>query len=167
MSNDANQLLLKRDLLSKIRLEYELYCPLCEAFAPNPFARSDDEVSKMPGDVSAFPHPVGTQHVQLCVESRRKMQLQVLGFVPKFDSIPSLISKSKKWGKKPIVTLDFFEDLTSAIDNLYNDEYAVSEEVFRRREHVRASIEHILGASGAFPVGTRVAVFGSSANGFG
>jgi len=165
-SNDSNYLLLKRDLISKIRLEYELWCPLCEAFAPNPFADFNDEVAKLPGDVSAFPHPVGNHHMQVCLESRRKMQMQTLGFVPKFDSIASVITKSKKWGKKPIET-SIFNDFSNAIDKVFNDEYAVSENVYRRRENVRSNIESMVASSGAFPVGTRVLVFGSSANGFG
>ena len=50
---------------------------------------------------------------------------------------------------------------------IYQNEYAVSDQVTKRRENVRASIELIVSNSGEFPVGTKVVVFGSSANGFG
>ena len=50
---------------------------------------------------------------------------------------------------------------------IYNAEYAVSDKVWQRREKIRVSIEHIVSSSSEFPVGTKVAVFGSSANGFG
>ena len=50
---------------------------------------------------------------------------------------------------------------------LHEEEYAVSESVVRRREDVRRAVEGVVTGSGYFPEGTRVAVFGSSANGFG
>ena len=53
------------------------------------------------------------------------------------------------------------------MNTLYVEEYAVSTKIYRRRENVRAGIENIVAASGAFPEGTKVMVFGSSANGFG
>ena len=164
ISNDANQMLLKRDLLSKLRLEYELWCPLCESFAPNPFDNTVEEISKIPCDVSSFPHPVSMQHFRKCAESRKKMQEQVLGFVPKFDPISVVASKSRRWAKDG---QSFFQELSSAMEKLYIAEYAVSDVIYRQRERVRASIEHTVSASGAFPLGTRVAVFGSAANGFG
>ena len=83
------------------------------------------------------------------------MQTQVLGFVPRFDTV--------KEGSR----ISCLNELSKVVNKLYIDEYAVSDKVFRRRERVRLGIESVVSASGAFPVGTKVAVFGSSANGFG
>lgn len=157
LSNKDIHLILKRELLSTIRLEYELWCPLCEAFAPNPFVETNFEASKMPGNVSAFPYPAGKEHFQMCRSSREEMQQRVLGFVPNLDGIGELT----KGGT------NFFLDLSSAMNEMYTNEYAVSEKVWRRREQVRAAIEQVVSRSGEFPPGTKVAVFGSSANGFG
>ncbi len=160
VSNKYIHLLMKRDLLSSIRLEHELWCPLCDAFAPNPFVKTKFEASKMPGNVSAFPYPAGKEHYQMCRSSKEQMQQTVLGFIPQSDNVVELARGGEK-GR------DFFLDLSSAINEMYANEYAVSEMVWRRREQVRAAIEQVVSHSGEFPPGTKVAVFGSSANGFG
>lgn len=150
--------------MSKIRLEYDLWCPLNETFAPNPFAIFDDEASKLPGDVSQFPHSVSKEHVKKCLESRTNMQEQLMGIVP-LSTRPSLLKeKGQKWTKSG---RSFFQELSTAMNQIYCDEYAVSDKVWQRREKVRATIEHVVSTSGEFPAGTKVAVFGSSANGFG
>lgn len=160
VSNKYIHLLMKRDLLSTIRLEHELWCPLCDAFAPNPFVKTKFEASKMPGNVSAFPYPAGKEHYQMCRSSKEQMQQTVLGFVPESENVVELARGGKK-GR------DFFLDLSSAMNDMYANEYAVSEMVWRRREQVRAAIEQVVTHSREFPPGTKVAVFGSSANGFG
>ena len=160
VSNRNIHILMKRDLVSTIRLEYELWCPLCDAFAPNPFVETKFEASRMPGNVSAFPYPAGKEHYQMCRSSKEKMQQSVLGFVPKLDNVGEIAREGKK-GR------DFFLDLSSAMNEMYTNEYAVSEKVWRRREQVRAAIEQVMSNSREFPPGTKVAVFGSSANGFG
>lgn len=165
LTNEANQLLLKKDILSKVRLEYELWCPLIEAFAPNPFVTLNDEAAKLPGAVSAYPSSAASKEsLKKCEESRIKMQNEVLGFTP-VSSRPALLkAKGHSWKKSG---RDFFGELSSAMSQIYNDEYAVSDKVWKRREKVRATIEHVMSTSGEFPAGTKVAVFGSSANGFG
>ena len=163
VSNNAIHLLFHRkEHLTQIQLEYELWCPFTEAFAPNPYPRTNHESSKLPGDVTAFPYPVGKEHVQKCHESRGIMQEKVMGFVP--QSCPILPSRLGAWKKEG---RNFFKDLSSAMNEVYHDEYAVSDKVWQRRERVRATIEHIVSTSGEFPAGTKVMVFGSSANGFG
>ncbi|KAL7454836.1 hypothetical protein ACHAWC_006435, partial [Mediolabrus comicus] len=149
--------LMKRDLISTIRLEYELWCPLCEAFGLNPFVKTTFVASKMPGNVSAFPYPATREHYQMCRDSKQEMQQTVLGFVPKLDSVEELSKGSR----------DFFLDLSSGMNELYANEFFVSEKIWKRREQVRAAIEQVVSNSGEFPPGTKVAVFGSSANGFG
>lgn len=163
VSNDASQLLLKRDILAKMRLEYDLWCPLTEKFAPNPFVTTKDETKKLPGDVSAFPYSVTKDHEKKFKNSRSKMQKQILGFIPKYNPLrlANGYRREKKNGR------DFLQDLSSAMSEIYRDEYAVSDRVWKRREKVRATIEHIVSKSGEFPPGTKVMVFGSSANGFG
>lgn len=154
---------MKRDM-SKIRLEYELWCPFVEAFAPNPFVAGNDKASKLPGDISAFPNSNAKEHVKKAQESRTRAQEMALGFLPKSASPITLKTRSHKWKKSG---LDFFTELSSAMNKLYYDEYAVSDKVWKRREKVRAAIEQVMATSGEFPVGTKVRVFGSSANGFG
>jgi hypothetical protein len=94
------------------------------------------------------------------------MQNEVLGFVPKTEAVAWVAAKNS--GKSTQSNgQKFFHELSEAMESLYVDEYQVSEYVHMRRERVRAGIEQVVSASGAFPEGTRVAVFGSSANGFG
>jgi len=168
VTNSATQLLLKRDIMAKLRLEYDLWCPLTESFAPNPFVAADDELSRLPGDVAAYPHNVTKDHDRMCRESCAKMQEQVLGFVPKGRTslgkeIAARHRRHRQQKKRP----DFFKELSSAMSELYYAEYEVSDKVWKRREKVRATVEVIVSRSAEFPPGTKVAVFGSSANGFG
>mmetsp|Transcript_14111 Transcript_14111/g.30664 ORF Transcript_14111/g.30664 Transcript_14111/m.30664 type:complete len:1304 (+) Transcript_14111:121-4032(+) len=168
VTNSATQLLLKRDIMAKLRLEYDLWCPLTESFAPNPFVAADDELSRLPGDVAAYPHNVTKDHDRMCRESCAKMQEQVLGFVPKGRTslgkeIAARHRRHRQQKKRP----DFFKELSSAMSELYYAEYEVSDKVWKRREKVRATVEVIVSRSPEFPPGTKVAVFGSSANGFG
>lgn len=88
------------------------------------------------------------------------MQEKQLGFIPIKDPLSSIASSHSK--SKHILV-----DFSNAMKALYMDEYLVSDNVHARREAVRSGIEQVVTASGAFPEGTRVAVFGSSANGFG
>jgi hypothetical protein len=94
------------------------------------------------------------------------MQHEVLGFVPKTDKVSWVASKNNG-NSTPTNGQKFFHKLSQAMEHLYVDEYQVSEYIHIRREHVRAGIEQVVSTSGAFPEGTRVAVFGSAANGFG
>lgn len=165
LSNGAIHVLLRRDMLSKIQLDYELWCPLSEAFAPHPFAaKRDDETSQLAGCSVKYPNPISKDHLKKCQESRAEMQEEILGFVPQSRLVlPS--AKDYQW--KKAAGRNFFKELSSAMKDIYDEEYAVSDEVWLRREKVRAAVEHIVSTSGEFPAGTKVAVFGSSANGFG
>ncbi|KAL7538904.1 hypothetical protein ACHAWF_006242 [Thalassiosira exigua] len=164
LSNEANHFLLKKDVVSRMRPEYDLWCPMIEAFAPNPFALGNQEEAKLPGGVSAYPHIFSKEDIRKCQESRKKLQHEVLGFAPQCIPPLALQAKSYKWKK---TGRNFYKELSSAMNELYRDEYAVSDKVWKRREKVRATIEHVVSRSGEFPQGTKVAVFGSSANGFG
>jgi hypothetical protein len=155
VKNDATRFLFKENLLHKMRLEYDLWCPLCESFAPNPVAVDDNSsISFLVQTVSK------SWQTKMFEDSRRNMQKEVLGFVPVKDPLPSIVASNVK-------SRDIFTDFSNAMTALYMDEYRVSDDVHSRREAVRSGIEQVVTASGAFPEGTRVAVFGSSANGFG
>ena len=198
LTNDAcASALFKRDMVARMRLEYCLWCPIVEAFAPNPFARGRgaggnggggkgssngnlDASRLLPGDVSRYPHPVTKEHVRMCQASRAAMQREILGFVPAPDEVSSLVPAQRKGrganqrggGGGPNSGgggggTNLLDDLTSSMRKLHEEEYAVSESVVRRREDVRRAVEGVVTGSGYFPEGTRVAVFGSSANGFG
>jgi hypothetical protein len=143
LTNDSIHMLLKREVWSKLKLEYDLWCPFTESFALNPRSNSN--------------------HNSDCHESRQKMQQELLGFVPQSRLILSS-AKDYRWKAKK---RNLFKELSSAMKEIYDAEYAVSDKVWQRREKIRASIEHIVCSSSEFPVGTKVAVFGSSANGFG
>lgn len=175
VSNDSSQLLLKKDLLSKVRLEYKLWCPLIEKFAPNPFVpagKGDDEALVLPGDVSAYPHTVTKKHEERCQESRARMQRELLGFVPNHSRIhgPARArtngsARESRREKKHV--RDAMRELSAAMSALFRAEYHVTDAALCRREVVRARVERAVAESGDFPPGTKVAVFGSSANGFG
>ena len=157
INNEANRLLLKRDVLAKIRLEYDLWCPLTESFAPNPFSTSNDELLKLPGVLAFYPHSITKDRVKECDDSVQKMQKEVMGFVP----VKTKGLNRKKNGRS------YLQELSTAMNQIYMEDYAVSDQVWKRRESVRSRIEEVMSASGEFPAGTKVAVFGSSANGFG
>jgi len=179
LSNSASHLLLKRDLITKIRLEYELWCPLCELFAPNPFGPTSGSKengtpsSALPGDISNFPHPVTAEHWKMIAASRREMQIKELGFVPVTGTLLQSLAPSgggKHRGNQTKLqndALEFFNRMSVAMQELYSKEYATAEQIHQRREHVRASTEQLVQQCDQFPNGTRVIIFGSSANGFG
>ena len=150
VTNDASHVLLRKDLLSKLQFEYELWCPITESFAPLPPGIKQKGSMKDARD------------------SRIKMQENFLGFVPESRQILSIIKDSpRKRGQPDATKVRFFKKLTTAMNEIYIAEYAVSDKVWKRREKIRATIEHLVSTSNEFPVGTKVAVFGSSANGFG
>lgn len=140
-------------MLSKLHAEYELWCPLLEGFAANPLSSSQPSLFLAQTSIKK-------NQLQLFVDNRCRTQKQQLGFIPAKDSLQALATNSAKF-------MHVFNDFSNAIKTLYIDEYLVSEDVHNRREAVRSGIEQIVTASGAFPERTRVAVFGSSANGFG
>lgn len=143
--------------MQKMRLEYELWCPLCESFAPNPLSVDDTTQTDGAFLVQAFPRNWSVKSFE---ESRQTMQKELLGYIPVKESLQSIAAGRVK-------SKDMLMDFSNAMKALYMDEYRVSDDVHARREAVRSGVEQVVTASGAFPEGTRVAVFGSSANGFG
>lgn len=155
LSNPALSLLLKRDTIQKIRLEYELWCGFCESFADNPWIDENefDNIADSKG-IFRCPHPVTDEHFTLCRRNVAEMQSHVLGFVP---SRIALTKRNKL----------AFEELSSSLKDWYSKEYAMNADAKQKRERARLRTEDLVSSCSAFPKGTRVVVFGSSANGFG
>jgi DNA polymerase sigma len=161
-------LLFRRDLIAKIRLEFELWCSLVDAFAPSPFNTDKESLCVNFND---FPQHVTPSHYQQCAESRQKMQKDMLGFVPNKKTLQEALFKSSENSNQQVMdrsVVDSFNKLSSAMGKLYEDVYMVSDRILQQREMVRSHLENIVAQCGdAFPPGTRVMIFGSSANGFG
>jgi DNA polymerase sigma len=118
-------------------------------------------------DFSQFPQHVTSEHFKLCNESRKKMQINILGFAPEKKTLEDALYKKSNPSAMDSTVVSSFNRLSSAMGKLYEKEYLVSEHTHQQREVVRAHIERIVAQCDAFPPGTRVLVFGSSANGFG
>jgi len=106
LNNRSANLLLKQDLLVKLRLEYDLYCSFCEAFAPSPFAErgtsgdgnNNDDVTFVVVDSSKFPYPITEEHFRACAQSRMTMQVETLGFVPNEKLLQSIVMPTVEGG---------------------------------------------------------------------
>jgi len=149
--------LLKPDIIKKLELEYYLWCPLCESFAPNPF--EDDESDGMDNGSKNFkyPYPIQKKHLRLCSTSRAKMQEETLGFVVKNAYLSASLFETGVGAS-----------LSEAMMNFYKAEYGDHvESSYRKKSTARGLAENAVSACKAFPDGTQVVVFGSSANGFG
>ena len=162
MNNPSATVLFRRELVSKIRLEYELWCSLCEAFAASPF---NSNAKALCVDFNQFPQHVTPNHYRQCVASRVKMQEEHLGFVPERKTIHQILMTKNNVMDRGAV--DSFNRLSASMGQLYQKEYMVVDRIHNQREIVRSHIESIVAQCDAFPSGTRVVVFGSAANGFG
>ena len=160
--NSAAANLLKYDIVMKLRLEYELWCPLCESFATNPFEVGHQRVESEYGERAFsvnYPHPITAVHINQCKQSRAKMQMDILGFVPKTEAF--VIIEQKRLGSV------LCSNLSKSMKTLYNNEYAPSMENIRQKSRARELTQNAVSMCNVFPQGTRVVIFGSSANGFG
>lgn len=166
ITNPAVAGLLKRDQITKMRLEYELWCPLSEEFAsPNEDARLwYDALRDMNNNITA-------DDFTTCAQSRAKMQMRTLGFIPNTTTLTDILfprnpaSPNQRSMDPRVVSV--FNNMSAAMGQYYQELFADEERVVRLREHVRERTEQCVQACGAFPSGTRVVIFGSSANGFG
>lgn len=188
VSNPSMALLLRQDMIQKMRLEYELWCPLCEEFsvpggngpeAVNGAAQPSDDPEAVPQiamwyePLKAFPAMLTTEHVRICQDSRAKMQLKTLSFVPNTRGLHDILFvKNPQAGKPPTMNpkaVAVLNQLSGAMGKVFQDIFTpeVEQRVHRQREMVRAHLETLVQQCEAFPAGTKVAIFGSSANGFG
>jgi len=101
------------------------------------------------------------------------MQMDSLGFVPTFRSLEQVLAPKEKARQgqnnhcMDPVAVEALNRLSASIGELYQREYLVSGQINNQREVVRSHVDSVLSGCDSFPPGTRVAVFGSSANGFG
>merc|ERR1711862_790149 len=78
--------------------------------------------------------------------------------IPRFDPIITLLKNNK--GSTA------FQKITASMHTLYERDLSPNADFYRYREEIRSCLQDIVQLS-EFPTGTDVAIFGSSANGFG
>jgi hypothetical protein len=164
VTNPAMSVILRRELIAKLRLEYELWCPLSEEFAS-----PDDAQSKMWYEsLNGLPHNVNESHFRKFAEARSLMQHKSLGFDPNISPLESILypAGGRNSHMRPSA-VNVFNHLSAAMGQLYQESYATADHILRQREIIRMRLESLVGICDCFPPGTSVAVFGSSANGFG
>ncbi|GKY91072.1 hypothetical protein MPSEU_000080000 [Mayamaea pseudoterrestris] len=164
VNNSSMSILLRRDMMARLRVEYQLWCPLSEEFAiPNESSRLwSDALRDLPNNVSV-------DDFNAFAQCRTKMQLRNLQFEPNtyfLEDIlyPRAATNQRSMDAGAVVILN---NMSTAMGKFFRELYDDEERVTRIREMIRARAEQIVTASGAFPPGTRVVIFGSSANGFG
>jgi DNA polymerase sigma len=193
VANPSMALLLRQDMIQKMRLEYELWCPLCEEFAvpgangaasetsqdgaASPLADSSEappQIAMWYEPLKAFPPALTTEHVRICQESRASMQSKTLNFVPNTRALHEILFVKNPAGGKGSATMNpkavaILNQLSGGMGKMFQDVFAadVEQRVHRQREMIRAQLESLVQQSDAFPAGTKVVIFGSSANGFG
>jgi hypothetical protein len=180
VTSPSISLLLRRELVTKMRLEYELWCPLCEEFAIPSSNGGELPDSKMMwyDPLSAIGHAITTDHFRMCIEARSKMQLRILGFDPSKQTMEAILyppTNNPPRGRPPggagppmnPSAVNVFNQLSAAVGQLYQEVYNTSDRVHRQREFVRSRMEEFVQMCEEIPHGTKVVVFGSAANGFG
>jgi hypothetical protein len=186
--------LLRQDMIQKMRLEYELWCPLCEEFAvPGENGEAALSVAAqasnaIDGEITppitmwyeplkSFPPMLTTDHVRICQESRARMQSNTLNFVPNTRSLQDLLfvrAPSGAKGGAATTTMNpgavaVLNQLSGAMGQVFQECFTPEAEqrVQRQKEMIRAQLEALVQQCDGFPAGTKVVIFGSSANGFG
>jgi len=166
VTNPSVTMLLRRDLITKLRLEFELWCPLCEEFAV-PGGDSSEQMWYEP--LTKFSQPITNDHFKVCVDARSKMQIKILGFDPNTTRLNNILYKSNRDGTRQMNpgAVTCFNQLSGSMGQLYQDVYFTADTILEQREIIRAKVERLVRICDCFPPGTKVAIFGSSANGFG
>ena len=166
LTNKSMASLLRRDLIAKMRIEYDLWCPLSEEFAvPNDTTETWFEC------IEELPQSITVEHFQNFQQARIKMQIRTLGFDINSMTLEDVLfpteqnAGSQRTMDRNAVTV--FNSLSSAMGQYYQELFADEEKVVHRRELIRLRTERYVQECGAFPPGTQVLIFGSSANGFG
>lgn len=162
--NPSMSVILRRELIAKLRLEFELWCPLSEEFA----VPGDADGKMWYEPLNSLPHTITADHVRMCTESRSKMQHRSLGFDPNTDPLENILftNRGRSLQMNP-AAVNVFNQLSAAMGQLYQENYATADRIFRQREMIRMKMESFVSMCDCFPPGTKVAIFGSSANGFG
>jgi len=164
VTNPMLGMVLRRELITKMKLEYELWCPLCEEFA----VPGEAEGQMWYEPLRDMPNTVTAEHFRVCSEARSKMQQRILGFDPNPSTMEQVLYPGRG-RNRPMDpgAVNVFNQLSSAMGKLYQDVYQTADRILRQRELIRSQTERFVDISECFPPGTKVAVFGSSANGFG
>lgn len=166
VSNTSMQGLLRRDLITKMRIEYELWCPLSEEFA-----LLADDVRMWYEPLRELPQSITAEDFRRYSQARVKMQMRTLGFEPNTSTLEDVLFPRNR-GAPNQRSMDpgavsVFNNMSGAMGKFFQSMYAGEDVVARRRELIRQQTEKCVQECGVFPPGTRVAIFGSSANGFG
>lgn len=164
VTNPSMSMILRRELVTKLRLEYELWCPLSEEFA----VPGDSESKMWYEPLNNFPHSITGDHFRFCTDARSKMQHRSLGFDPNTSRLDSILypTRGRNRQMNP-AAVNVFNQLSAAMGQLYQDNYATADRIIQQREMIRMQTEKFVNMCDCFPRGTQVAIFGSSANGFG
>jgi DNA polymerase sigma len=167
VTNPSIAMMLRHDMIMKMRVEYELWCPLCEEFAV------PEEGSKLWYDsLRNMPHNISADDLKAFAHQRHKMQQRVLAFEPNTSTLEDVLfprrgADPKNQREMDAGAVEVLNNMSSAMGKYFRYLFADEERVVVVRETVRQKAEAIVTNSGAFPSGTRVVVFGSAANGFG
>lgn len=171
VSNPSMSALLRRDIVARIRVEYELWCPLSEEFAvPSHDANGGELWLEYLG---ALPQNITADHFRAYSQARQRMQQRTLGFEPNTSAMRQVLFPTSNGNanmqQQPMDAraVNIFNNVSAAMGQNYQNLYANEEMVVRQRELIRERTQGCVDKSGAFPAGTRVVIFGSSANGFG
>jgi DNA polymerase sigma len=166
VTNSSLASLLRRDLISRMRVEYELWCPLSEEFAV-----PSDTSETWFDFIEELPQSVTSDHCKAFQHARLTMQRRTLGFDVNSMTLEEILFPSSSIGQSQQcmdpLAVSIFNSLSGAMGHFYQELFSDEENVVRRRELIRQQTEKIVHECGAFPAGTQVVIFGSSANGFG
>jgi DNA polymerase sigma len=166
VTNPSMSMLLRRDMIMKMRIEFELWCPLSEEFAV-----PDNKPCLWYEPIASLPNTITAEQFKGFALHRNRMQIRTLGFEPNTMPLEDVLfprnpssPNQRVMDSGAVVVLN---NLSSAMGKSFHDLYKDEERVIRLRELVRERAESVVTKSNAFAPGTRVVIFGSSANGFG
>ena len=166
VTNPTAGTLLRRELITRMRIELELWCPLSEEFAI-----PGDEYTVWYEALRELPQTIAGEHFQAYAQARIKMQMRTLAFEPNTVLLEdALFPRNHQAPQQRAMdkgAVNVFNTMSSAMGQYYQSTYMNMDEVNRRRELIRQKTEACVRDCGAFPPGTSVLIFGSSANGFG
>jgi len=166
LTNPSMGNLLRRDQIARMRVEFELWCPLSEEFAiPSETAATWYEC------INELPQTITADHFRAFQQARIKMQMRTLGFDVNTMSLEDVLFPRNRNNPNQRAmdpgAVGVFNSMSAAMGQYYSDLFQDEERVVRRREIIRQRTQQFVQECGAFPPGTEVVIFGSSANGFG
>lgn len=170
VTNPSMSILLRRDLMIKMRIEFELWCPLSEEFAI-PGSASESNGTLWYEAMRYLPNPITAENFASYRQARIKMQQRTLNFEPNTVGLedvlfPRNLSTPDQRAMDPRA-VSLFNGLSAAMGSYYHELFADEESIVQKRELIRLRVEQLVSESGAFPANAKVVIFGSSANGFG